>query len=520
MFRKMFILLLAACGFSTVHVIAQAQLPASMANKVEHLSGLPSRLAAKQLGISTLHGKSVAPGNFGPPGNAQFPKLTDVPVAATSNSEDEPSVVANPVNKQFLVASSHLYPPFNFQQFGVSCVAYASSDGGASWNSGVIMQQLDPSSICSDPVLAYAPDGSRVYMAYMDILVSTTFNILVSHSDDNGLTWSAPVIALQGNPAAYLYDKPWIATHSFDAAQSQFVYVTATQFNFSGPDHIAFSRSADKGLTFNSTSPTLFDSASFPVAVQGSHPAAGPGADVLVAWYNSGPDGALNGGFQIKVAHSADNGATFGAPVVAASETCCELPYGLGPYGFYHIWWTGMFPSTAIDGKGGAHIAYAYSPVDQNLNPGSTHSGDIRYITSTGAPYDAWSAPITVNDDGLPRGHGFPAVAADKDGTVWLSWEDHRLSPDVPAVFPNSSNLYYDTFVARKAPGQNAFFANLRASDKSSMSQFLFVGDYTGIALIPGALYSIWTDRRNRTTILDGNNDVFGSRVISGGGTP
>ena len=509
------ILLLAAC-WPAAHVVAQEQLPPSMADKIEYLSGLPSHLAAKQLGIATIQGKPADPGDSGPPGNAHSPQLRDVAIADTPANENETNVVANPVATNFLVASSHRYPPLP-----VRCVAYASSDGGKHWNAGVSAQQLAPDHDCSDPVLAYAPDGSRVYMAYMDIY-GATWDILVSHSEDNGLTWSVPVIALQGNPASYIYDKPWIATHSFNPGQSTFVYVTATQFGFSGPDHIAFSRSADSGLNFNSTSPTLFDSATAPVTVQGSRPAAGPGTDVLVAWYDSGPDGWLNGGFQIKVAHSADNGATFGTPVIAAAETCCELPFWLGPSAFYHRWWGGMFPSVAIDGKGGAHIAYTYTPVNQNTPQGfsSTYSGDIRYIASVGVPYDVWSTPITVNDDGLPRGHGFPAIAAGMDGTVWLSWEDHRLSPDMPTAFPNSSNLYYDNFVARKVPGQNAFFTNLRASDSSSISQKSFIGDYTGITLGSGTTYAVWTDRRNRTDIFDANNDVFGSRVIAGGGTP
>ncbi|WP_432261880.1 sialidase family protein [Cupriavidus sp. TMH.W2] len=502
---------------SAAHAGAQEKLPDSVAEKLEALSGLPSNLAALQLGITNIQGKPTDPSPSGPPGNAQSPKLRDVAIADTAANENETNVVANPVDKKYLVASSHRYPTFP-----IRCVAYASSDGGKSWSAGVPMQQLSPSHDCSDPVLAYAPDGSRVYMAYMDIF-GGTWDILVSHSDDNGVTWSAPVIALQGNPAAFIYDKPWIATHSFDASQSALVYVTATRFSVvSSPDHIAFSRSTDGGLTFNSASPTLFDSASAPVVVQGSHPAAGPGSDVVVAWYNSGADGWLNGGFQIKVAHSSDNGATFDPPVIAAAESCCELPFWLGPSAFYHRWWGGMFPAAAIDGKGGAHIAYAFTPVNQNTAAGrsSTESGDIRYITSSSAPYTVWSAPLTVNDDGLLRAQGFPAIAAREDGTVWLSWEDHRLSPAVATAFPNSSNLFYDNFVARKAPGQNTFFTNLRASDRSSLSQKTFIGDYTGIAVNATTTYAVWTDRRNRTNILDSNNDVFGSRVIAGGGTP
>ena len=508
-------------AFATVIIagnfsVAYGQLPDSMKDKVQLLSGLPSHLAAQQLGIDTIQGKPADPSASGPPGNAEAPKLRDVAIAATSANENETNVVANPVDKKFLVASSHRYPPFP-----VRCVVYASSDGGKSWTSGVALTQLVSTHSCSDPVLAYAPDGSRVYAAYMDIF--STFTILVSHSDDNGISWSSPVIALLGT-GTFVYDKPWIATHSFDPSQSAFVYVTATRFSLVGtPDHIAFSRSTDKGLTFNSTTPTLFDSALFPIVVQGSHPAAGPGSDVLVAWYNSGPDGWLVGGFEIRTAHSPDHGATFDPIVIAAADSF-ELPFFLGPFCFYHRWWGGMFPSTAADGKGAIHITYTHSPISQGPFPGcsspSNESGDIRYITSEAAPYTSWSPPITVNDDGLVRAQGYPAIAAEEDGTVWVSFEDHRLSPSVPTAFPSSSNLFYDNFVARKVPGHNYFFDNLRASDTSSISQFIFIGDYTGIAAIPTTSYAVWTDRRNRTNIFDANNDVFGSRIIAGGGTP
>lgn len=516
MWRSFVVLALATCLCPSAYLVAQDKLPDSMASKIQLLSGLPSSVAAQQLGVNTIQGKSADPSASGPPGNAKAPKLKDVAIADTPSNENETNVVANPVHKKFLVASSHRYPPFP-----IRCVAYSSSDGGASWTAGVALQQLSPTHDCSDPVLAYSPDGARVHAAYMDIF-GATWSILVSNSDDNGLTWSAPVVALQGNPALFIYDKPWIATHSFDSSQSAFVYVTATQFRFVGPDHIAFSRSIDGGFTFNNNTPVLFDRATFPVVVQGSHPTAGPGPDMLVAWYNSGPDCWLFGGFQIKVAHSPDNGATFDPPLVASSEACCELPFWLGPLAFYHRWWGGMFPSTATDGKGSSHITYTYSPVNHNTPAGfgSNESGDIRYITSSGAPYTIWSMPSTVNDDGLQQAQGYPAIAVRENGTVWLSWEDHRLSPTAPVSFPNSSNLFYDNFVARKVPGQDSFFTNLRASDASSISQFVFIGDYTGVAANATANYAVWTDRRNRTNIFDSNNDVFGSRVVAGGGTP
>ena len=82
------------------------------------------------------------------------------------------------------------------------------------------MQQLTPASRCSDPVLAYAPDGSRVYYAYIDIKVPPAFpfvdvDVLVSHSDDDGQTWIVPESAIW--PAQIGFEQ--VAGQLLDAAQ-------------------------------------------------------------------------------------------------------------------------------------------------------------------------------------------------------------------------------------------------------------------------------------------------------------
>lgn len=195
--------------------MAQDKLPDSFQDKVPLLSSVPMFIAAEQLAITTVQGKDITAAGD-PPGNAKAKKLTDVGIGTTSAHENEPSAVANAKDRKKLVAANHLFPAPG----GVRCVTYHSEDNGATWSSGTLLTQI--SGQCSDPVLAYAPDGSRVYAAYMDI-VGANWDILVSHSDDNGVTWSAPVIALDGNPAAFVYDKPWIDTHELDDSQSAYV---------------------------------------------------------------------------------------------------------------------------------------------------------------------------------------------------------------------------------------------------------------------------------------------------------
>ena len=511
------------------------KFPEEMKEQVKYFSTRPMMLRAATMGITVIEGKDI---NSGKPAKSKKGRGHDVPIGVNpAIQENEPTVAANPVDSSKLVAGSHY-----ISEIGNRCVAYRSSNGGASWTSPVTMPHLTEISNCSDPVLAYAPDGSRVYYTYMDIKsfveeTSTTitftddWDIVVSYSDNNGTTWTGPVLALDGDPTSitfdietgevldfepgFQYDKPWIST-SLDSAQKNWVYITVTRFDSSETSdcHITFTRSSDKSATW--AAPTLLESSSGcdPV-VQGSRPAGGKGGNVLVAWYNSGSDGWLNGSFEIRTRHSANNGATWNNIVTAASDSS-EAPFWLGPEQFHHRWWGVMFPDVEIDGGGAAHIAYTHDPA-ANPFPGfsdTAEDGDIRYITSSGQPYNTWSSPVTVNDDGMVRAQGWATLETqtkNKLTTVYLIWEDHRLSPELPISFPESPNLYYDIFAAKKGFGNSGWFPNTRVSDATSIVDFVFIGDYFDLAVNDKFFFGIWTDRRDKTDIFDFEDDVFGS---------
>ena len=437
-------------------------------------------------------------------------------------------MATNPQSKPGLVSGSH------FIAGGVvKCNAYRSTDGGDSWTFAATMIQLTPGSQCSDSVVQYSPDGSRVYFAYMDIK-DDDFDILVSYSDDNGATWHGPFVALKGVSGAFSYDKPWIGAPLDD---SRYLYVTATRFDDGpGPCHIAFSRSTNA----NSESPTfeppkILDSSGGPCGlgpspvVQGSRPSGGKNGALIVAWYNSGDDGWLLNSFQIRSAYSADYGATF-APISVAATDTSEAPFYLGPTHCSERWWgAAMFPDVEIDSNGSANIVYAHDPT---FNPTPTdpdaESGDIRYVTSATAPYTAWSAPITVNDNGQGA-QGMAALDTQTQGTgqsatLHAQWLDTRLSageggPPQCAGDPGAQNLHYDMFYSQKPYGQG-WKPNVRMSDTSSVSDFMFLGDYTDLSVSNGSLFGVWTDRRRQVSIFNRQDDIWGSRVIVTSGTP
>jgi hypothetical protein len=523
------------------------KIPQQMRMHVPMYSGHAAMMKAKRYSVD-LQGKPV----FQPYGmivSHRLKKLRDVPIAHYAGPEgyalreDNPSIAVNPVNKKFMVTVSNAVDPGNNNSN--PCKAYRSTDGGLTWSPGVamwLMQYEGSNDLCSDPVVAYSPDGKRVYMAYVDAesyffeeqdngtycsYYWETSSVLVTYSDDNGVNWMALGEALQGDRSyinqcnnadtgwgfydehyGFDYDKPWLATSSFDPRQRNYVYLTATRFdNFSPGDvHIAFTRSVDRGSTFDP--PKLLESAYDPntnafALVQGSRPVSGVGPGVVVAWYNSGSDGWLTGSFEIHTAYSPDNGATF-KPVVVAARDEYELSYWLGPNDAFHRWWAGMFPSIAMDGRNRLHIAYTASPTS---DWSSTEAGDIRYLSSCAPPYKKYTFPITVNRDGLLTAQGHPAIAVEKQGTVYVTWEDHRRSP-------NLDNTLYETYWARKVPGATSFRKEQTVSDTPSLSSDSFIGDYTGVAVNDATVYAVWTDRRVDSTTLDYNNDVYGSRVI------
>lgn len=530
------------------------KIPQQMRTHVPMYSGNAAMMKATLYNID-LQGKPV----LQPDGMilSQKPKkLRDVPIADYAGPggyalrEDDPSIAVNPVNKKFMVTVSNTFDPASNSN---SCKAYHSSNGGVTWSPGDEMwlewsSTDDPwflqslNELCYDPVVAYSPDGKRVYIAYVDMASwyyeeseDNTYcsyyweesNVPVMYSEDNGLSWMLLAGWLQGDRTSieqcnndetrygfydahygFDYDKPWLATSSFDPRQSNYVYLTATRFDnvYPGDIHIAFTRSSDRGTTFDP--PKLLESGYDPntnvfAVVQGSRPVSGVGPGVVVAWYNSGNDGWLTGSFEIHTAYSPDHGTTF-KPVVVAARDEYETSYWLGPNGSLHRWWMGMLPSIAMDGKNKLHIAYTSSPTS---DWSSAEAGDIRYLSSNGVPYKNYTLPITVNRDGLLTAQGHPAIAVEKQGTVHLTWEDHRMSP-------NLDNTLYETYWARKVPGATSFSKEQSVSDTPSLSSWLFTGDYTGVAVNDTTLYAVWTDRRVDSTIWDYNNDAYGSRVI------
>jgi len=550
----------------------ESRLPAALLERLSW-SDDPSQLASL-LGLKTFRGRPVSdapasvllrrvPRTFGRTfgrtaalAAADVSSVPDVAVGTDpSLTETRPSVAASPSELRVVVAAygGFVYPVTPTQR----CAVVRSVDGGRTFGPPVFLPRLGPSSACNDPVLAWSPNGQRLYAAYRDFKGGTLpldptpegatrfrpfgdDDVVVSRSLNGGLTWSTPVVALDADPWAYTvectpgifpcditdvdpgstFERPSIST-PLDGVGNQ-VYVTATRFAEQdptiAPTAIAFGRSDNGGQSWSAIE--VLDEGSeepLPILVQGARAAGGRGGEVLVAWYHSGNDGHLVGSFEIRARRSLTNGRTWGPVVVAASDAN-ETGRDLGPFDFYKQWWPTMFPDVAVDRSGRAHIVYGHDPEPGNA---TAEEGDVRYVTSRRTPWTEWSAPITLNDDGPGRAQGYASLTVRHQGRQSVAdviWEDTRLTGELPVVGSpafSSPNQSYDIYHARwvRAVGGGSWSANQRVSDRSSLQDRAMSGGRTAVTANGLVLFAVWTDRRTILSVDNRKQDVAGSRV-------
>lgn len=158
----------------------------------------------------------------------------------------ETTIAVNPRNSNHIAAGYHSWrfsealPPGDSQGIGnplrIATAASVSFDGGVTWQES--FPPATPYQFFSDPALAFNADG-RLYFAYIAAHgpqgPAIGPSIVVSHSDDGGVTWSKVVTIARGQggtPTPFFapeifQDKVFIGADS--GAQSPFrnrVYVT------------------------------------------------------------------------------------------------------------------------------------------------------------------------------------------------------------------------------------------------------------------------------------------------------
>ena len=385
---------------------------------------------------------------------------------------------------------------------------YVSSNGGLNWsNVGLIDDAPGWRSGAfvsdGDPVIVYGPKpdasaprgfsyahGARAYyvgLAAFKATLSTYASaikapeyIVVSSSDDNGLTWSAPVRATTKDNPNTFNDKNsgWVDDNPSSPYFGR-LYVGFTSFrSFSatgGNAPVMVAVSADGGASFGA--PLQLSQAQNNGAQggrQGTDIAAGPDGTVYVAWEE---------GQRQVVRVSRDGGRSFAKATTIGAVTDIDSPI---PGANFR---TDSFPSIAADPRTGSTTVWASWTT-------KTAGGGRVLVARSNDRGATWGAATTVS--GAADGYAFfDSLGVAPTGRVDVGYQ--ALTAANPAAF-GTGNASIDAFYAGRGAGgwASPLRVSSAASDPAASSQnnlrAQFWGDYSTTVSSTSKAWFVWSD--------------------------
>ncbi len=450
-----------------------------------------------------------------------------------TNKQNEPTIAVNPTNPGLLVAGANdeqRQPPCGpgpvrgsvpandcsfFPGVGTDGV-YTSSDGGVSWtNRGLLPGFSDNGGNLQsdgDPRVVYGPrpdasgsfasaraadafvNGVRAYYGGLAEFAPGSQQgrqapelLTVSTSDNNGVSWSDPVIAANGH--GFLFnDKEdvWVDQNPSSPFFGR-VYVSWTQFRgsaftfFGEPVRVAFSD--DGGKTWSKERQLSAAQNIGHGGRQGSTVRTGPDGTVYVVW----EDSDLNG-FKQVVAVSHDGGVTFSRPIDIARVHDIQDPI---PGANFR---DNSFPSLAVDQSTGAvFVAWA-----------DLRNGTGRIVVSKSSDHGStWSTPAVVS----PAADGyafFQGLDVAPNGRVDVGYQALKANATSPTAY-GTGNATIDSFYVQSTNGGATWSTSTQVSSVSSDPAASaqndlarqFWGDYNTLASTSANAFFIYTDSRN-----------------------
>jgi hypothetical protein len=430
---------------------------------------------------------------------------------------NEVTIAVHPNDPDNVVAASKDYTLGDDSECGPNRVwsgIYVSHDGGATWNhtlfdgypGGPEDPELTGFECNTDPVLAYAPDGT-LYLSGLayggdaadDEGEGQGSAIWVATSEDGGETWSDANVVARSSGVMVFHDKQWMAV-----GPDENVYVTWSAFVFPGgnapdpadtvdtaygaacgaaftagatcfTDQILASRSSDGGETWTEPTPIVEDR---PKAIkQFSDPSVAPDGTVYVTWVEEeGEEGT------VYLSTSTDGGQSWtpGEPIMTRQLIPGELPNS--------DFRMSTYPVTDVDRshEDSHRLVMTWADVQDG-------DADVWYRETTDGGA-TWSDPVRVHTDASGNSQFLPWIDVGPEGTVHVTWMDRRHDPD---------NRLIDVYHAASTDGET--FANGTRLTPASFdgdegfhqSGVPFIGDYIGVAAHEDRAYVVWPDTRD-----------------------
>lgn len=363
--------------------------------------------------------------------------------------------------------------------YDISGYAY-SRDGGRSFIDGGVLPNAPATQNAGDPWLAESGDGDMYYSTIAIEVTGLGVGVRISRSTDGGRTWGEPVSAYQGaNLLSAFADKDAVAAHLENVYAAWSDFAVDSSGLHSG---LAFSRSADRGLTWNLSYLDRFGLDNAGCSMR-QYDGAAPfidGTSLLVAAEQISVDDPACMGVAPTLSEvvfkSTDGGRSFGSPVrIGDVHPVPTLMLGPG-----QMIRTAEFPSLARSGN----VLFA----SWNDYGTGLHS-HIRLAKSNDGGL-SWETAYVTSGSGDELQ---PAISGDAAG-IHIAYYERNSDNTLDVLLTSSRDgveFKSDRITSQSFPGVETI------PNFDPIFSWNYMGDYIANLTVHGHQYLSWGDNRN-----------------------